>query len=164
MSPANLVICAVRVALQSWCAIRHPECSWGHCSERCQRDGYSHRTCRCSIAFVCQKVTLVCGGVQQLEPAKRRYESVQEPASAAKWSKLFPCKPQHAWEADEKSTQCQICGIKFTLIQRKHHCRFCCRLVCDLCSRRRFTLKFNDKLGKERVDDGCYNFLCHRSE
>ncbi|EGF79391.1 hypothetical protein BATDEDRAFT_25704 [Batrachochytrium dendrobatidis JAM81] len=39
-----------------------------------------------------------------------------------------------AWVPDDSSSQCYICGSQFGLVNRRHHCRLCGRLVCGSCS------------------------------
>ena len=38
------------------------------------------------------------------------------------------------WVEDSTEDACQVCGAKFTLFFRRHHCRKCGRLVCGPCS------------------------------
>ena len=38
------------------------------------------------------------------------------------------------WVPDTASDTCQECGVKFTFVIRKHHCRACGRLLCNTCS------------------------------
>ena len=38
------------------------------------------------------------------------------------------------WVDDKKVKRCQICKLKFTFIVRKHHCRWCGRVLCDKCA------------------------------
>ena len=37
------------------------------------------------------------------------------------------------WVDDSKTKRCQICRTRFTFIIRKHHCRWCGRVLCDKC-------------------------------
>lgn len=37
------------------------------------------------------------------------------------------------WEKDENVTQCLSCGIKFSFLVRRHHCRCCGRIYCATC-------------------------------
>ncbi len=39
-----------------------------------------------------------------------------------------------AWAADNSRNDCTICNDNFTLVNRRHHCRCCGRLVCGSCS------------------------------
>lgn len=38
------------------------------------------------------------------------------------------------WERDADMTCCGICNAKYSLLQRKHHCRRCGKLRCDSCA------------------------------
>ena len=49
------------------------------------------------------------------------------------------------WEQDEVRDSCYICNQAFTFFRRKHHCRFCGKLVCYNCSQE----KRNCKKGSE---------------
>eukprot|EP00301_Raphidiophrys_heterophryoidea_P009933 c14949_g1_i1.p1 GENE.c14949_g1_i1~~c14949_g1_i1.p1 ORF type:complete len:239 (+),score=56.76 c14949_g1_i1:188-904(+) len=39
-----------------------------------------------------------------------------------------------AWEKDDARTTCSLCGDRFNLVNRKHHCRLCGSLICASCS------------------------------
>jgi hypothetical protein len=81
------------------------------------------------------------------------------------------------WMKDRSSTSCQLCSDTFGLKNRRHHCRACGWLVCDLCSSKRLDLgsyAMNDtssssntakasSSGSDRVCDGCFNRLCHEA-
>lgn len=41
--------------------------------------------------------------------------------------------PQSEWEPDN-GRECSLCAANFTIFKRKHHCRFCGKLVCKDCS------------------------------
>eukprot|EP01105_Mastigella_eilhardi_P019332 TRINITY_DN453_c2_g1_i2.p1 TRINITY_DN453_c2_g1~~TRINITY_DN453_c2_g1_i2.p1 ORF type:complete len:448 (+),score=88.74 TRINITY_DN453_c2_g1_i2:858-2201(+) len=41
------------------------------------------------------------------------------------------------WIPDNKSTNCMICGVEFTLITRRHHCRNCGKIICGRCCSKR---------------------------
>merc|ERR1711871_806045 len=61
------------------------------------------------------------------------------------------------WVADSDSKFCTECGKPFTLTFRRHHCRFCGRLLCNDCTQH--------KLLKQRACDSCiatYNDATHR--
>lgn len=56
------------------------------------------------------------------------------------------------WQDDKSSDVCMRCSYKFTLIKRRHHCRFCGHIVCGDCSR----YKLSDSTGEEqRACDQC---------
>ena len=57
------------------------------------------------------------------------------------------------WIPDSEALRCMICGEKFTLMQRRHHCRQCGSVVCSKCSSKKKELPGQ---GKKRVCDSCY--------
>ena len=57
------------------------------------------------------------------------------------------------WESDAASTQCRLCGGKWGLLRRRHHCRACGQLVCADCSRSRVSVPGSDNL--KRACDLC---------
>lgn len=57
------------------------------------------------------------------------------------------------WIPDSEALRCMICGEKFTLMQRRHHCRQCGSVVCSKCSAKKKELPGQ---GKKRVCDSCY--------
>ena len=40
------------------------------------------------------------------------------------------------WSPDSSNPECKICRKTFTFTRRRHHCRFCGKVVCDACSPR----------------------------
>ncbi|KAF1595903.1 UNVERIFIED_CONTAM: hypothetical protein FQV16_0000523, partial [Eudyptes robustus] len=66
------------------------------------------------------------------------------------------------WVPDSEAEFCMVChNTHFTVIQRRHHCRSCGKVVCGSCSTRTFTLEGISKK-PVRVCDICYNKLCQR--
>eukprot|EP01039_Chlorochromonas_danica_P002216 gene2216-2420_t len=71
------------------------------------------------------------------------------------------------WTADNASQSCLMCLDKFTLSNRRHHCRCCGILCCDVCSSKRIKLPIiasatkvtKGKAEGERVCDCCFNRL-----
>ncbi|KAL3095639.1 hypothetical protein niasHT_024465 [Heterodera trifolii] len=64
------------------------------------------------------------------------------------------------WVPDKEATKCMCCQTShFGVIQRRHHCRACGKVVCSGCSSKSFVL---DGISKKpvRVCDTCYNKLC----
>lgn len=45
--------------------------------------------------------------------------------------------PENDWHPDAANQECELCNTKFTFTRRRHHCRFCGRVVCDACSKNR---------------------------
>lgn len=60
------------------------------------------------------------------------------------------------WMADTETTKCLLCGQKFTLTLRRHHCRNCGSIVCGQCSTQRARLAHLDiSSDPVRVCDKC---------
>uniref|UniRef100_A0A914UUN0 FYVE-type domain-containing protein n=1 Tax=Plectus sambesii TaxID=2011161 RepID=A0A914UUN0_9BILA len=38
------------------------------------------------------------------------------------------------WASDSDASHCRVCGGKFSLARRKHHCRLCGKVICHSCS------------------------------
>jgi hypothetical protein len=62
------------------------------------------------------------------------------------------------WVPDSKVNQCMSmgCNQKFTLVQRKHHCRNCGKIVCGPCSATKAIL---NQSKPERVCKSCHTKL-----
>ncbi|KAH0794717.1 FYVE zinc finger family protein [Histomonas meleagridis] len=80
---------------------------------------------------------------------------------------IFRCKwPQSAsnadfapvWIPDELVPKCMICDSKFTLINRRHHCRNCGDCICSACAKHKIVLQFSDKK-PQMVCNKCYEQL-----
>ncbi|XP_066922392.1 FYVE, RhoGEF and PH domain-containing protein 4-like isoform X1 [Clytia hemisphaerica] len=50
------------------------------------------------------------------------------------------------WVKDDNVSMCMLCAFKFGLINRKHHCRGCGRVVCGKCSAYKAHLSYADAL------------------
>ena len=61
------------------------------------------------------------------------------------------------WVPDEESGACMLCGVKFTVVNRRHHCRRCGKIVCGKCSSAEFMLVNLRKLA--RVCNQCFDAL-----
>lgn len=62
------------------------------------------------------------------------------------------------WVPDSKVNQCMVsgCGLKFSLVNRKHHCRNCGKVVCGPCSASKAIL---NQTKPERVCKVCHEKL-----
>ena len=61
------------------------------------------------------------------------------------------------WVPDGDSESCMLCKVKFTVVNRRHHCRRCGKVVCGKCSPCSFLL---DNVGAvERVCCPCFDYL-----
>ena len=61
------------------------------------------------------------------------------------------------WIPDEEVQECQTCLRPFTLTFRRHHCRGCGKIFCNICSKQKCLLPplFGFQDGPERVCDRC---------
>lgn len=61
--------------------------------------------------------------------------------------------PAPLWQQDSFDSMCSVCSEPFSVSKRRHHCRFCGKLVCAACSPIRIAaLNFKTK---QRACDGC---------
>eukprot|EP00808_Paulinella_micropora_P024903 g1533.t1 len=58
-----------------------------------------------------------------------------------------PSEVKAVWVSDKESKECLICKVRFTLVNRRHHCRKCGVLCCQACSKARMVLP-GDASGK----------------
>ncbi|RVE57573.1 hypothetical protein OJAV_G00217500 [Oryzias javanicus] len=84
--------------------------------------------------------------------------------TAAKFQPPDQPPAQKDWVPDSQQDVCMACRReRFTMFNRRHHCRRCGRLVCQACSERRMLV--DGHAGEEvRVCDQCYAFLHADSE
>eukprot|EP00823_Brevimastigomonas_motovehiculus_P002198 TRINITY_DN137_c0_g1_i2.p2 TRINITY_DN137_c0_g1~~TRINITY_DN137_c0_g1_i2.p2 ORF type:complete len:301 (+),score=74.50 TRINITY_DN137_c0_g1_i2:65-904(+) len=60
------------------------------------------------------------------------------------------------WVPDSKANVCMLCGLLFSILERKHHCRLCGYVVCSKCSENRVALPKLTSDKKVRVCDRCF--------
>eukprot|EP00094_Tigriopus_californicus_P005213 TCALIF_05026-PB protein Name:"Similar to WDFY3 WD repeat and FYVE domain-containing protein 3 (Homo sapiens)" AED:0.04 eAED:0.04 QI:7/0.93/0.68/1/1/1/16/134/3650 len=63
------------------------------------------------------------------------------------------------WCKDEGSESCVGCGVKFTIYERRHHCRACGKLFCSSCSQYQASIPKMKILQKVRVCKPCFDQL-----
>ncbi|KAJ8602309.1 hypothetical protein CTAYLR_007874 [Chrysophaeum taylorii] len=63
------------------------------------------------------------------------------------------------WLPDSASSKCMICYRQFGFPVRRHHCRFCGKLVCGPCSRKKRIALSKPEAGALRCCDVCYSRL-----
>ncbi|XP_034498234.1 zinc finger FYVE domain-containing protein 26 isoform X2 [Ailuropoda melanoleuca] len=67
-----------------------------------------------------------------------------------------PGRPQ--WVPDESASICMVCcRERFTMFNRRHHCRRCGRLVCSACSTKKMVVE-GCRESPTRVCDQCYSY------
>lgn len=64
-------------------------------------------------------------------------------------------QPVH-WVPDSHALCCSSCGVGFTIVVRRHHCRCCGAVFCDTCSNKRTVLPGWGYEKLVRVCDECY--------
>lgn len=73
------------------------------------------------------------------------------------------CRPSSTfavtWIPDPSSAICMRCSRKFTMIQRRHHCRKCGFLVCGYCSKKRAIIGHIHLTKRQRVCVKCHDSL-----
>nr|XP_020745443.1 zinc finger FYVE domain-containing protein 26 [Odocoileus virginianus texanus] len=66
---------------------------------------------------------------------------------------------RHQWVPDESENVCMVCcRERFTMFNRRHHCRRCGRLVCSSCSTKRMVVE-GCRENPTRVCDQCYSYF-----
>ncbi|TEA31610.1 hypothetical protein DBR06_SOUSAS7710047 [Sousa chinensis] len=66
---------------------------------------------------------------------------------------------RHQWVPDESESTCMVCcRERFTMFNRRHHCRRCGRLVCSSCSTKK-TVVEGCRENPTRVCDQCYSYF-----
>ena len=69
-------------------------------------------------------------------------------------SDFMPVVAKNKWVPDEEAPHCRSCGKEFTMIKRRHHCRFCGEVICGGCSKNR--RPNTTKMKMVRVCDLCF--------
>ncbi|KAI4540700.1 hypothetical protein MG293_009741 [Ovis ammon polii] len=66
---------------------------------------------------------------------------------------------RHQWVPDESESVCMVCcRERFTMFNRRHHCRCCGRLVCSSCSTKKMVVE-GCRENPTRVCDQCYSYF-----
>ena len=63
------------------------------------------------------------------------------------------------WMKDEHSESCVDCKVKFTIYERKHHCRNCGKVFCSSCSQYQAEIPRLRIMQPVRVCKPCHNEL-----
>ncbi|KAL3116007.1 hypothetical protein niasHT_007307 [Heterodera trifolii] len=75
-------------------------------------------------------------------------------------SELQLGKKKPYWIPDEECLDCMLCATRFSIVNRRHHCRACGRVLCRVCcSKRRLLAYMDEKEGKQRVCIPCNRTL-----
>ncbi|VUZ41899.1 unnamed protein product [Hymenolepis diminuta] len=107
-----------------------------------------------------------------LAEEKRRWvESIDQYAEAARQAagkdaqtKLSLVTKSPVWIPNSEATHCMVCSVtEFTLVQRRHHCRNCGKVVCGKCSQYRWVLPAQGP-NKLRICKDCHELLRSQQE
>jgi len=69
------------------------------------------------------------------------------------------CVCAHQWVPDFDAKKCMNCNRDFTIIRRRHHCRYCGGLFCGACSSKKVTLLRFGFDSRVRVCGVCYSII-----
>uniref|UniRef100_A0ABI7YSS0 Zinc finger FYVE domain-containing protein 26 n=1 Tax=Felis catus TaxID=9685 RepID=A0ABI7YSS0_FELCA len=93
--------------------------------------------------------------VRSPSPRERSFPENQAPPEF-----VPPATPpgRHQWVPDESASVCMVCcRERFTMFNRRHHCRRCGRLVCSACSTKKMRVE-GCRESPTRVCDQCYSY------
>ncbi|XP_035213773.1 zinc finger FYVE domain-containing protein 9-like isoform X2 [Stegodyphus dumicola] len=91
--------------------------------------------------------------------------AAESPAAELKVKEFLPCVQQQSslgtvkpfWIPDAEAPNCMHCGIKFTVIKRRHHCRACGKVLCSRCCNQKARLAYLNK--EDRICQPCAEIL-----
>ncbi|XP_039182796.1 zinc finger FYVE domain-containing protein 26 isoform X2 [Crotalus tigris] len=88
-----------------------------------------------------------------------REKSLQQAASVQDFVPPEKPPPKQQWIPDDTEVTCMVCKTeRFTMFNRRHHCRRCGRLVCSSCSTKRMVVESCNE-NSARVCDQCYSYF-----
>nr|XP_040222466.2 zinc finger FYVE domain-containing protein 26 homolog [Anopheles coluzzii] len=85
------------------------------------------------------------------------YDSLSEVGQPFVMPKDIPGRDR--WVKDEEALHCMCCRRTFSMLNRRHHCRRCGRVVCHSCSKRKLRLQSFYEDVAVRVCDDCWRNL-----
>ncbi|XP_072533407.1 zinc finger FYVE domain-containing protein 26 isoform X2 [Salminus brasiliensis] len=89
---------------------------------------------------------------------RERGSTGKRPRSSALFTPPEKTPERKDWIPDHQKHICMVCQReRFTMFNRRHHCRRCGRLVCHACSTRKMVVEGCEEAA--RVCDQCYNFF-----
>ena len=96
----------------------------------------------------------------QPEPALMTIASGSQPAGPpaeeSEEGRSHVVEPPPAWIPDAMAPLCMGCGVGFSLVRRRHHCRSCGRVFCNKCSPNQVSLPRYGLDKPVRVCNRCY--------
>lgn len=95
--------------------------------------------------------------IYRLEAEVEADAMVWHEALAARRAMIAPAlsADSAAWASNNEASACMQCTEQFTLLRRRHHCRFCGDLLCTSCAPLRKAVALKRK-GGIRVCDACF--------
>lgn len=102
---------------------------------------------------------------QELEQARQALQEFSEALSESKLrivelkEEILPLS-EAKWIKDSEATECRLCDVQFSVLQRRHHCRNCGQIFCNECSSGRIKMPSNSN--PVRVCLNCYHLLRNR--
>ncbi|XP_057197426.1 RUN and FYVE domain-containing protein 2 isoform X2 [Triplophysa rosa] len=88
----------------------------------------------------------------KLSESKLKIEDIKEANKALQGGQV--------WLKDKDATHCKLCEKEFSISRRKHHCRNCGEIFCNMCSDNELPLPASPK--PVRVCDTCHALLLQR--
>uniref|UniRef100_A0A182SMD6 FYVE-type domain-containing protein n=1 Tax=Anopheles maculatus TaxID=74869 RepID=A0A182SMD6_9DIPT len=85
------------------------------------------------------------------------YDSLSEVGQPFVMPKEIPSRDR--WVKDEEALHCMCCRRTFSMLNRRHHCRRCGRVVCHSCSKKKLRLQSFYEDVAVRVCDDCWSNL-----
>uniref|UniRef100_A0A182RQD1 FYVE-type domain-containing protein n=1 Tax=Anopheles funestus TaxID=62324 RepID=A0A182RQD1_ANOFN len=85
------------------------------------------------------------------------YDSLSEVDQPFVMPKEIPTRDR--WVKDEEALHCMCCRRTFSMLNRRHHCRRCGRVVCHSCSKKKLRLQSFYEDVAVRVCDDCWQNL-----
>ncbi|XP_028162037.1 lateral signaling target protein 2 homolog [Ostrinia furnacalis] len=72
--------------------------------------------------------------------------------------------PADHWVRDDTAPYCTQCQVRFTALERRHHCRECGRVFCGRCSRYEAPVRRLRALRPVRVCQRCHDHIHGKKE
>ena len=69
-------------------------------------------------------------------------EGAPDPLAGLSEEQLLLGRVQPFWVPDADAPECMICGARFTLVKRRHHCRACGKVLCAACCNEKHSLVY----------------------
>merc|ERR1719410_1778743 len=91
--------------------------------------------------------------IEDYRSRKATFVTLEALSSPHRHYKLGDAAP--VWVPDTRVTMCHACSAEFSLVNRRHHCRACGKVVCAPCSSNKAPLRYRH-FEASRVCDACY--------